>query len=315
MARLAVMTTARTVSKAERPKAERPKAERLGSSLAAARRLAIYLSVTLPLLPVQAALLVLSRKLARRLAWAYHRLCCRILGFDVAVSGTPSPVRPTMFVCNHVSYVDIIALGATIEVSFIAKAEIARWPFFGWLAKLQRTVFVDRRGFRAAAQRDEIHRRLTAGDDLVLFPEGTSSDGNAVLPFKTALFAVAQDTINGRPLQVQPVSIAYTRLDGLPLGRGLRPYFAWYGGMTLLPHLWTMLGLGRVTASVVFHPPVEGTAFPSRKALAEYCFAVISAGLQAQNRGRPLPPPAAPAAGSAPAEPPPTGATAAGAPT
>ena len=284
LARATAMTSVRTVSKAER----------LGSSFAALRRLTLYLGVTIPLLPVQLVLVALRSPLARRLPRVYHRLCCRILGFDVAVTGAPSTVRPTLFVSNHVSYVDIIALGAVLETSFIAKAEIARWPFFGWLAKLQRTEFVDRRGFRAAAHRDAIHRRLVAGDDLVLFPEGTSGDGNAVLPFKSALFAVAQDTVRGRPLTVQPISIAYTRLDGLPLGRGLRPYYAWYGGMTLLPHLWTMLGLGTVTASIFFHPPVDGIAFASRKALAEHCFAVISAGVQAQNRGRPSPASAAP---------------------
>lgn len=279
-------------------------AERLGSSFTAARRLAVYLALTLPLIPVQFALLALKSPLSRRLPHVYHRLCCRIFGFNIVVVGTPSRVRPTLFVSNHVSYVDIVALSAVLQTSFVAKAEVAAWPFFGWLAKLQRTVFVDRRGFRAAVQRDDIHRRLESGDDLVLFPEGTSSDGNGVLPFKSALFAVAQDTVRGRPLQVQPVSIAYTHLDGLPLGRSLRPYCAWYGGMTLLPHLWTLLGLGTVTASIIFHAPVEGTAFASRKALADYCFTVISAGVQAQNRGRPLaapPAPPRPAAAAVPA--------------
>jgi 1-acyl-sn-glycerol-3-phosphate acyltransferase len=276
-------------------------AERLGSRLTALRRAVLYLAITLPLLPAQFLLLALRSPLARRLPRFYHRLCCRILGFEVAVSGKPSLVRPTLFVSNHVSYIDIVVLSAVLETSFIAKAEIARWPFFGWLAKLQRTVFVDRRGFRAAAQRDDIHRRLEAGDDLVLFPEGTSSNGNGVLPFKSALFAVAQDTVRGRPLPVQPISIAYTRLDGLPLGRGLRPYYAWYGGMTLLPHLWTLLGLGTVTASITFHPPVEGPAFASRKALADYCFGVISAGVQAQNRGRALPASKPPSQGQGPA--------------
>src|SRR3546814_4926008 len=95
-------------------------------------------------------------------------------------------------------------------------------------------------------------RRLEAGDDLVLFPEGTSGDGNRVLAFKSALFSVAERRPQGEPLTVQPVSIAYTRLDGLPLGRYLRPFFAWYGDMELGPHLWHAIGLGRVTVMVEF---------------------------------------------------------------
>jgi 1-acyl-sn-glycerol-3-phosphate acyltransferase len=271
------------------------------SSFAAARRVALYIGLTLSLIPVQLLLVALRHPCARRLPRPYHRLCCRILGFRIETIGAPSPGRPTLFVANHTSYVDIIALGSQLDVSFIAKGEIARWPFFGWLAKLQRTIFIDRRGFKAAAQRDRIHARLSDGDDLVLFPEGTSNDGVRVRPFKTALFAVAQDTVRGRPLVVQPVSIAYTRLDGLPLGRALRPYVAWYGDMTLVPHLWTMLGLGTLTVSVAFHEPVEGTAFPSRKALAEHCFAVISTGVEGLNRGRPVAPPPAVAAADAPA--------------
>jgi 1-acyl-sn-glycerol-3-phosphate acyltransferase len=278
------------------PRAKARPVERLSSPLACARRLALYLGLTLPLIPVQFVALALRLRLSRTLPRAYHRLCCRILGFRVEVRGGISPVRPTLFVSNHASYVDIIALGSLLDCVFIAKAEVARWPFFGWLAKLQRTVFVDRRGFKAAAQRDEIRRRLTLGDDMVLFPEGTSNDGQRVMPFKSALFAVAQDTVRDRPLTVQPVSIAYTRLDGVPLGRALRPHYAWYGGMTLMPHLLAMLGLGTVTVTITFHDPVDGPAFASRKALADHCWQAVSAGVQAANSGRPLPGPYEPRA-------------------
>src|SRR3546814_11127808 len=99
-------------------------------------------------------------------------------------------------------------------------------------------------------------RRLDAGDDLILFPEGTSGDGNAVLSFKSALFSAAARCPQGHPVTVQPVSIAYTRLDGLPLGRYLRPFFAWYGDMELGSHLWHAISLGRVTVVVEFHEPV-----------------------------------------------------------
>lgn len=250
-------------------------------------RLSLYLALTLPLMPVQAAAAAANGRLARHLPRLYHRWCCRVLGFRLNVSGRRSAGRPTLFVANHTSYVDITILGALIEGSFIAKSEVARWPLFGWLAKLQRTVFVDRRVRSTATQRDAIRERLDRGDDLILFPEGTGNDGNRVLPFKSALFSVADYAGPRGPLPVQPVSVAYVRLDGIPLGRFHRPFFAWYGDMTLTPHLWTMVGLGVVDVDVTFHPPVTLHEFGSRKALAEHCYRVIAAGAASGRAGRP----------------------------
>jgi 1-acyl-sn-glycerol-3-phosphate acyltransferase len=157
---------------------------------------------------------------------------------------------------------------------------------------------------RAADHRDEIARRLHADDDLILFPEGTSGDGNGILGFKSALFSVAERRPHGKPLIVQPVSISYTRLDGLPLGRYLRPFFAWYGDMELGPHLWHAIGLGRVTVVVEFHEPVTIEQFGSRKALSDYCYAVVSRGVAAALSGRPQPAlPPAPGMVPAPAAP------------
>jgi len=138
-----------------------------------------------------------------------------------------------------------------------------------------------------AGQRDALGERLREGDNLVLFPEGTSSDGSRVLPFKSSLLAVAEREINGQPLTVQPVSIAYTRLDGMPMGRYLRPFFAWYGDMDLAGHLWHAVGLGRVTVVVEFHDPVTLEQFGSRKALSDHCYEVVSRGVAAALAGRP----------------------------
>jgi len=250
----------------------------------------IYLSGTLFLIPFQALLVALRLDYAQRFPCVYHRYCCRVFGFDVHQRGTVSTARPVLFVSNHTSYIDIPVLGSLIDASFIAKAEISGWPFFGWLARLQRTVFVDRRGRKITAQRDEIAARLVAGDKLVLFPEGTSGDGRAVLPFKSALFAVAEPNEGAPPVAIQPVSITYTRLDGLPLGRALRPYLSWFGDMTLTPHLFALLGLGSVTAEVCFHPVLEQDAYASRKALAEACRRIVGAGVeQARRAGRTVP--------------------------
>jgi lyso-ornithine lipid O-acyltransferase len=262
----------------------------VSSPVRAGARLIVYLLLTVPLMPVQALLVALGLRWARRLPHVYHRLCCRIFGIELVVEGDIAPARPTLFVANHISYLDIEVMSAAVETSFVAKREIARWPLFGWLARLQQTVFIERRARGIEGERDELSRRLEEGANVVLFPEGTSSDGNRLLPFKSALFSVAERSVDGAPLVVQPVTIAYTRLDGMPLGRPIRPFIAWYGDMDLAPHLWFALGLGRITAAVRFHPPVTLAAFGSRKALAAHCQHTIAAALEAANLGRPLAP-------------------------
>lgn len=258
-------------------------------------RMFLYLGVTLPLMPVQALLVAIGSPLAAALPRAYHRLCWRILGFRVEVKGAVSERHPVLFIVNHVSYLDITILGGLLKTSFIAKAEVARWPLFGTLARLQRTVFVDRRAPKAKAQSSQIARRLAAGDDLVLFPEGTSGDGMRVLPFKSALFGVAEMMSGDQPIVLQPVSLAYTRLNGLPMGRYYRPWVAWYGDMEMGSHLWALLGLGTITASVEFHPPVVAGTYKSRKALSDACQRIVARGVAAALSGRepaPEPPPA-----------------------
>ncbi len=256
------------------------------SALLASTRLALYLTLTLALMPVQALLLLLRPSLAVRLPRAYHSLCRRIFGVRVAISGEQSRTHPTLFVSNHVSYLDITVLGSLIGGSFVAKAEIAGWPLFGWLAKLQRTVFVDRQRASTVNQGETMRRRLVAGNNLILFPEGTSSDGNRTLRFKSSLLVVADTKIGDRPVTVQPVSIAYARLDGIPIGRFFRPFFAWYGDMLLATHLWHMAGLGTTTVGVHFHPPITVAEAGSRKALARVTHRAVAHGVAALLSGR-----------------------------
>jgi 1-acyl-sn-glycerol-3-phosphate acyltransferase len=272
-------------------------------------RLTLYLALTLPLMAVQAVLVTAGSRAAAGLPLVYHRVCCRIFGFRVEVRGAMSERRPTLFVANHVSYTDIPLLGSLIRGSFIAKTEVAGWPLFGWLAKLQRTVFVDRRVRSTATQKSAIATRLAAGDNLILFPEGTSGDGTRVLPFKSALLSAAEP-IDGRPVAVQPVSIAYARLDGIPLGRLDRAQVAWYGDMELAPHMWSFVGLGRVTVVIEFHPMVTLAELGSRKALAEHCRNAVVTGVAAALSGR-LPALPAPEVATPPAETPSAGASSA----
>jgi 1-acyl-sn-glycerol-3-phosphate acyltransferase len=265
------------------------------SRLRALWRLLAYCVVTPLCMAVQAVGIGLRLPYQRVFPMWYHRRICRIMGLKPEVRGRISTARPTLFVCNHVSYLDIEVLGSLIKGSFVAKAEVRDWPIFGWLARLQRSVFVERRAGRTAESRDEMSERLAAGDSLILFPEGTTSDGNRILPFKSALFSVAELRPAGQPLVVQAVSVAYAKLDGMPMGRYLRPYLAWYGDMELGGHFVRVFGLGRVTVVVEFHPPVTIEEFGDRKALSAFCHAQVARGVAEALTGRPqpaLPPPA-----------------------
>ena len=240
-------------------------------------RLVLYLALTATALPVQAMALAFGwPRVAVQLPLVYHRLVCRVLGLSVRKCGKISTARPTLFVSNHASYLDVEVLGAVIPGSFVAKSEVKSWPVFGVLAQLQRTVFVDRRVRSSAQQRDS----------LILFPEGTSNDGNRLRPFKSALFSAAEIRVNDAALVVQPVTVAYVRLNGTPIGRHMRPYFAWYGDMALANHLWCLAGLGKTEILVEFHEPVTVEALGSRKRLAEHCERVIADALARANSGR-----------------------------
>jgi 1-acyl-sn-glycerol-3-phosphate acyltransferase len=249
--------------------------------LASGRALAcIALTGTL-LIPALLAALVLGR-VPPWLKRAWHRGCCAIFGLEIRVYGEPTLQRATLYVANHVSYFDIVVLGSVLNVPFVAKQEVAGWPVIGLIGKLGQTMFVDRKAARTAGQRDALAARLGAGERLILFAEGTSSSGDRVLPFKSALFGALERGDAGRALRVQPVTIAYTRFrGGLAMGHSLRPLYAWYGDMTLLPHIWSALGLPGAEVEVRFHPPVSASDFASRKALARHAEQEVAGGLAA----------------------------------
>ncbi|MCZ6763694.1 MAG: lysophospholipid acyltransferase family protein [Alphaproteobacteria bacterium] len=238
-------------------------------------RIAVYFAWTAALIPVQAVAHVASPRLTLKIPLFYHRVCCRIFGLGLEVVGRRARLGPVLYVANHISYLDISVYGALIEGSFVAKREVAGWPLFGLLAKLQRTVFIDRSRGTALAQVDTVRERLEAGGNVILFPEGTSGDGNRVLPFHSSLLGVVEK--KGVSITVQPVTLTYTKLDGMPLGRGLRPFIAWYGDMGMAGHFVQLLGLGRITARVEFHDAVPADRFTSRKELARHCFDTVSA--------------------------------------
>ena len=223
-------------------------------------------------IPLQWIALRTSASASRRIPWLYHRLLNRIIGVRRTVVGTPAAGRPLLLLANHVSWLDITVLSAVTPLSFVAKSEIAGWPVFGLFAKLQRSIFVERAKRQATGGTTaEMAERLSAGDVLVLFAEGTSSDHNRVLPFRTALLGATREALASErheTIWLQPVSLAYTRWNGLPMGRVERPRVAWYGDMDLAPHLWRVLKDGWIDVVVAFGEPIAVDASADRKSLA-----------------------------------------------
>lgn len=255
-----------------------------------------FLGTILVLGPFQAIIIGLRfRGLYTLIPTLFHNIVLkRVFGFRITVSGTPATPTtedgPVLYVSNHNSWLDIPVLGSVLPCSFIAKAEVETWPLFGWLAQMQRTLFVEREARTQTAQQTAaILDRMAHNDRLVLFAEGTSSDGNRVLKFNSSLFGVAQlaDMHPTMPsLRIQPVTVVYTKVQGLPMGRFHRPFFAWYGDMDLPPHLWAGLCLGPADVEVIFHEPITLAQAGNRKKLAKHCEAEVSRGMKRVLLGR-----------------------------
>lgn len=248
---------------------ERPVLSRLLERLRIAGVLAAVGALTLAGIPMQWLALKLGLGARRHIPALYHRTLLRLIGVRVTVRGAPAAGRPLLILANHASWLDIPVIGSITPLFFVAKSEVSGWPLIGLLAKFQRTVFVDRqRRHATGAVNREIAERLAAGDPVVLFAEGTSSDGNRVLPFRTALVGAAKEAFAaGAEVTVQPLAVAYVALQGLPMGRTHRAVAAWYGDMDLAPHLMDVLRHGAIDVEVVFGEAVRLDAAHDRKSV------------------------------------------------
>jgi 1-acyl-sn-glycerol-3-phosphate acyltransferase len=226
-----------------------------------------------------------------RISMFFYRILRRLLRLRVRINGTPVTGQPVIFVANHASWVDIAAIGSILPTHFVAKREVRNWPLIGLTAELTGTVFVDRaRRQQTAEVNAEIARRLAEGRSVVLFAEGTSSDGNRVLPFRSALVGAASELMSsGSPranVMLQPLSISYTHIDGLPMGRQHRPRVAWYGDTDFLPHLRDYVRQGAIDAIIAFGEPVPFDG-ADRKAAARSIESSVRRLTSAALRGRP----------------------------
>lgn len=255
------------------------------SVLRIALRLSCFLILVVALIPAQAVLVFVPRLWTIIPLW-FHRILLRVMGVRLAMTG-PLPKPGTLIVANHLSWFDIVVIGAVLPLSFIAKKEVKSYPLFGQLARLQRTVFVDRRRGRHNIKDGTIlAKRLAAGHTMLIFAEGTNSDGIKVLPFKSTLFAGITGAAH---IPVQAMSMAYTRAHDMAMGRRQRMAYAWLGEVSLIQHLFFMLAGPPITVELLFHEELPDRFKGDRKEMTLALFGQVSGGLQAITAGVPRP--------------------------
>ena len=260
-----------------------------GGRLRAALRFAGVILVTALAIPVQLLLAVLPGRFRGWAIRGFGRVQCWLVGVRLQVVGEPAG-GPTLYVANHCSWLDIPVLMAQMDTRFVARAELAGWPLFGLVARLGGSIFVGRKRACTADEGRAMAESLRAGHGLVLFPEGTTSDGARVLPFRTTFLAAADHAA-----WVQPVTIVYDRMGWLPTCRRDRPVFAWYGDMQPMTHLWRLLRRRGARATVGFHQPFAPELLPDREQLAAEAARIIATSAAALRQNRPAVPLPAPA--------------------
>jgi lyso-ornithine lipid O-acyltransferase len=225
---------------------------------------------------VERPLFGLRRPVTPRITVFVCRTAFRLMGMGHAVRGRPMD-RHGAIVANHASWLDIFALNACDRVYFVSKAEVAGWPGIGWLARATGTVFIARDPKQAPAQKRLFEARLDAGHRLLFFPEGTSTDGRRVLPFKTTLFAAFFAPHLADTCAIQPATLIYHAPSGADPG-----FHGWWGDMGFGGHMLKVLAARDPgSVEVVFHDPVPVMAHRSRKTLAAVAEARVRATLVA----------------------------------
>lgn len=212
----------------------------------------------------------------KKLVPFFHAGTCRILGIGIRKTGEMSVRQPTLYVSNHISYIDIFILGC-LPAFFIAKSEVASWPIFGKLAEFQNTLFFERKAGRTKQQLEILKNHLKLGNSLTFFPEGTSTDGAHVEPFKSSLFEAA-NLGEGEPrVAIQPITVAYTHHAGEKItDQSVRDHYAWYAKMPFASHFFGLMPLKKVGARIHFHPVCYLDEFETRKECADHCQKMVA---------------------------------------
>lgn len=229
--------------------------------------------VLMPLVFMLARLLKIPNY--QKLPHVFHAGVCKILCIQVTTTGVMSVERPTLYLSNHISYLDIFVLGQ-LPAYFVAKAEVASWPVMGALAKFQNTLFIERKAGRAKQQLSVLQNHLQEGNSITLFPEGTSTNGIHVKTFKSSLLESA-NLSGDTKVAIQAVTVAYTHYQGqLIEQQSVRDNYAWYNNMPFLSHFLGLLPRKKLGAKIHFHPVCYLEDFATRKECAQYCESLIA---------------------------------------
>jgi 1-acyl-sn-glycerol-3-phosphate acyltransferase len=253
----------------------------------------VFVPFLLVVIPLQALIVALRLPFWQLIPRAFHRIGCVFLGLRVRVIGEPASGRPTLMVSNHISWTDIIAIGSVADVTFVAKREVGEWPFVGMMANLQKTIYADRtRRSETGRTASAMGAHMASGNAVLLFAEGQSDIGTHVLPFRSALVGAAQHAMieaGADEVQIQPVTIAYTKLQGLPVSRNERTLIAWIKSKSVKQNIREILSGPVKDATIAFGTPLPLTAEDNRKVVTKAAEDQVRAMLVALNRGLPLP--------------------------
>lgn len=234
---------------------------------------------SMPILLIQSIILLFHKgPNAYLMPQLWHIGVCKIIGIKIVTVGKPVRDRQVIYVSNHLSYLDIPATGCFLRASFIAKDDIASWPVIGFLATIQQTAFISRSSSKAKKVANALEIMIKEGKNLILFPEGTSSNGEHVLPFKSSLFSIAQPK-DMKSIAIQPFIIDLLDVDGAPLTHDSRDLYAWYADMDFAPHIWEFMQKSGATVKLTFLDVIEPAPEQDRKELCRLIENQISSGL------------------------------------
>ncbi|MCW5721224.1 MAG: 1-acyl-sn-glycerol-3-phosphate acyltransferase [Devosia sp.] len=252
----------------------------------------VFVPLMIVIIPLQALIVALKLPFWDVLPRLFHRVGCIFLGLRVTVIGKPASGRPTLLVSNHISWTDIVAIGSVAPVTFVAKREVGDWPFVGMMANLQKTIYVDRtRRSGTGRTAEAMGKHMADGNTVILFAEGKSDIGTHVLPFRSALVGAAQHAMQAagaEEVNIQPLTIAYTRLQGLPISRNERSLVAWIKSKSVKQNIRDILGGPVKDVTIAFGTPQVLSAGADRKAITKAAENDVRAMLVALNRtGKP----------------------------
>ena len=235
-------------------------------------KLLFFIISTIPLISISFFLGNFVKPIQNYLSILFHKLLLWLLSVKVETEGHIDKAKDcNLFVSNHISYLDIPILGSNFPLRFVAKSEVASWNFFGFLAKLARTIFIKRNRHDTISQKNKIKKALLLKEQVLIFPEGTTSDGNRVLSFKSSLLSAVEKG----DFLIQPITLLYSEINGIPINRWLRPVIAWYGDMELQPHLSTLVSLRPIKVRLILSDPVNSKLFSNRKDLNNFLEKII----------------------------------------